>query len=133
MTTFHCSDPSAHIPTYEEEKRGQIFVQLLSWSHLPYSSYCFKQVCHCNSQSTIFLQKTQKVKGLLHNLLFVCVFFSAGQDEKQPHMNLPFPQSLGAPSAWEGEAHLWRLSTHKLVSLTFVLLSESIQETCWPL
>lgn len=56
-------------------KRGQIFVQLLSWFHVPYSSYCFKQICRCNSQSSIFVQKIQKVQGLLQNLLFVWLFF----------------------------------------------------------
>lgn len=57
------------------KKRGEIFMQLLSWFHVPYSSYCFKQVCHCNSQSSIFVQKIQQVQGLLQNLLFVWLFF----------------------------------------------------------
>lgn len=44
--------------------RGQIFMQLLSCFHVPYSFCCFKQVRHCNSHSSIFLQKTQKCKVL---------------------------------------------------------------------
>lgn len=74
-------------------------MQLLSWFHMPYSSYCFKQVCHWHSQSSIFVQKTQEVQGLLSNLLFVCLFFSAGQDDSiwifLFHSHWVLPSNLG--------------------------------------
>lgn len=58
-----------------KRKDGQIFMQLLSWFHMPYSSYCFEQVYHCNLAAFLYRRLNKCRVFLIICSLAVCFVF----------------------------------------------------------